>query len=772
MLTSQLALVASSRGLSAFMRQLLSGTSLFDVEAIRQSPNFATDGITIEMIGRVTDVTESVGTSIYRVASSTLTETDHLVGNEYDRMRNILSDVADVQFNNKNLGIAIHLPAVKIVQSVYFDVIGLGPLYLIGETDEFGEPATMLKANFPVYAENATSDEERLYTQLWMKNIRLGAYPEDMSAMFSNNDRHDGSVMLYSGGGIVLDNCRVFGNKDDGLGSDNVFIKPKRESGRFWVYDSVIGFSGRQGTKHNLYIHAIGDFRFVRSVSMRPRHGHAIKIECDRAAIIDSFISNSAHYYNGSWDFDGVQWNNAFPIDTTRHTDILLLNSVVHWKDSDRTNDPKGGINQQSRRNAWGGFSLKMPPVFVPSSAWNDRFDMKWLSGRSGDDTKTDVRSFWTNGTIQQGDTTLPITRFGHIGETEYSTNSPKLNDRFTVRLLLKNQSDEVIHETGATVTDPGSGGNNVVLEMDEPIPIAFDEMTVCAKPEAVAWDKPILNPAFWNPDDPDYYWPKIDDGAGELNYTSNDAQQHFHAQWITECMFLSGWNAAGDCQLMRTDGTPNAEMYIGTGRRPALFPLPPMNAPDGSWTVGPDAADFDFVTEQFAIDRTFFGTQGVSTDYVHPFFTGMRNIGTAKRPNSVLPDITVSHFIDAVGMPPPREQVVVELQPDASVRRIDSANNTPPAVAATPTVSGAHSTGTTSLTVDDATGVQVGTRVHVRFEPKAGTVQMQATQITAVAGTTLTLADPLARDLAGGEEAAIFTPAGAKPPWWNDGVA
>jgi hypothetical protein len=57
-------------------------------------------------------------------------------------------------------------------------------------------------------------------------------------------------------------------------------------------------------------------------------------------------------------------------------------------------------------------------------------------------------------------------------------------------------------------------------------------------------------------------------------------------------------------------------------------------------------------------------------------------------------------------------------------------------------------------------------------FEPKAGTVPMQAATVTAVSGNDVTIDAPLARDLAGDEPVVAFVPAGTKPTWWNDGVA
>jgi hypothetical protein len=208
-----------------------------------------------------------------------------------------------------------------------------------------------------------------------------------------------------------------------------------------------------------------------------------------------------------------------------------------------------------------------------------------------------------------------------------------------------------------------------------------------------------------------------------------------------------------------------------------------PASVDAGNWPDVAGAAEFQWLADDATAQLTLWGTQpdpGVD-DFTHPWIPAFRN--TSIRPlnggASTRPDFFVHANMWEVSFNKVHKPAtVLALETNGDVTDLgepllDHKDRSPARnTSITPAVSGAHPAGATDLAVDDAAGVQVGDRLHVRFAPKVGAVQMLATTVQGVDGNTLTLADALPRDLAGGEEVAAFTPAGAKPSWWNDGVA
>jgi hypothetical protein len=329
---------------------------------------------------------------------------------------------------------------------------------------------------------------------------------------------------------------------------------------------------------------------------------------------------------------------------------------------------------------------------------------------------------------------------------------------------------------TGAEMTSTGTEGTITLPE-----PLAFDipayYSNFLIKRSTDAWDRPRLEPKFYNKSDPDYYWAKIDDGNKRPDYVN--AQQHLHMQWFTDCMFL---HSLGSTRSRPIRYAADEAVGINPGNSSyELLPFPPLNRPQGATAAWPDDADAGVWDVTATSNKTsVFGTDpAAGDDWLTPWVVAARNNsvrplagGSTTRPEGFL-------MADSVWGRRPYQSPVSTLHLEANgtvsdeyAYLADDNDFTPERnTDVTTTVAGAQAPAD-RLTVADATGIAAGDRLHVRFAPKVGAVQMHATTVTGVDGSDVLLLEPFARDLAGGEEVAVFTPAGAKPAWWNDGVS
>lgn len=772
-------------------------TSGYDIAAMRVAPSFPTEGITVAQIGADVTVVEDNATNFWQVTASDLPALNGLVGQQFKRLRDVVNAVNAVDC-------VVKLPACRV--QLHADINHEMPtrLTLQGTVDGNGRPATMLRGCVSAnhFQRDGASTASLLACSIWAKDIRFGVFPEDEPLLLPPNDPiaywiPGGAFNMVFAGDLIIQNCEIVGFQRNGIALTNDRMWDRTNNVNVWLYDCRLMNNGQNGLKHNIYTHATNELRMVRCVSARPRYGHAVKMDGERLILIDCFISNGAHdFIGGNWNFDDNEAAiPAHPINTTRDTDVLIYSSVIHnaspLKGSGAFDpNPRGFFETTSRRSHWGGYGLKFPPMFQEDRAWGlssagepaPTFEAyspsPYISGLS--------RGVATAATAL-GSTTLVLKVMGYIGGNEGTGSGPELGSRYEFRLYtggIWGYGGQVI-ETAGVCVDRGSTwtnkagdkteytGNDVVFELDAPLPVALGAASPgVARLEGEPWYQPLFEPKIWNPADPDYYWPKIKGVDGSLDHENK--QEHFYSHWLTDCMFVSsqkGWGGGGASFLLHLDNTRFLLQY-GASKRPGSMPMPPMSCPAGRWDAGPDAGEFVWLADNYGNDGIMWGTDPVQSDYVHPWMTSIRNLSIATRDGGMVPLYTGEYYQDTpLPVIPGTPQKIWKL--DEIGATVALADSSPvPSMTCRSAIDGAHPAGATTLTFVSASGVSVGHRLHVMFEPKAGTVPMQAATVTAVSSNDVTIDAPLARDLAGGEAVVAFVPAGTKPAWWNDGVS
>ena len=750
-----------------------------DIEPLRQAPEPPATGITLETYPEAgaSTLTEDGSTPAWRVASSDHADSgiQALVGNTYTDLLDLSADIAAAQDAAGGLGVTVFLPdhACKVISDNRFSVSGRGTLALVAPLRADGTPQWQFKPlrQYPIFALGIGDDTD---PALWqnthghVQGIRMGVF-DDEEPVDPSADAQVGDMGVYhgSGGTIVVRDCVIVGFAQDGIESvSSPIFKPYY--GQILVYDSELYWNGSTALKHNVYVHDLAEFRFVRSLSYRPKAGHSLKLETADYRIIDSFISNISPKH--AW---GPGYSD--PINYTRSSKGIIVNSLLEVQEQSGNGRPRQAIGDAARKESWGGYSKRTPAPFTLTTNIAEKGSLiTWNKGGVNHCTHWAGQN---NQIIGEGETTFFLRRFTTMGyqfpgSAKYpGTTRLPLDENLKYDIRIENATGEYIDFIGADVQS--QSGDTVTFDVSGASPSSVPSPGLekfgigAVKINGTDWDTPVLNPKVWNRNDPDYHWGLVGDGAGGVDHSQgNKLDQLF----VTDSLILLG-NGARQA-LFRLRGT--FSMFTGEDGMANTMAMAPMNRPQGATAEWPDvagAAEWGDILHINSEGEKILGVEGSVVDQVDLYPTYLRDVAV-RSISAQMPDSTNVFTVlkVAYGANYGPDPIVSML--DASGVRHDQAPDVAGSINAAPLVSGAHIAGGTDLTVDNATGVSTGDRLHVRFAPRRGAVAMQATTVDAVAGNTITLADPLARDLTGGEEVAVFTPAGAKPAWWNDGVS
>jgi hypothetical protein len=695
-----------------------------------------------------------------------------LVGTRFARLRDVSVAIGQVGEGQGGQDCAVRLPAGRF--TIGADILwrSVGTIAWIGRTHPDRRPATEISGgngqfllSTPRRAEDLADRYRR--SHLFAANLRVGTFSHLEPYLYADHPAHArdgteprdflsaGSAFVHGrGGGIVLHNCHIVGSSINGLGTLVVDYFLKSRYSFLHMYDCEIRLCGTNSLRHNLYLHWLAEFVFVRSTSEQPfGNGHALKLDGEKAVIVDSYVSNVRR------DEPLAVPSLGTPVNFTRTQDLWVRRSVIEHRAADGAN-PRRLFQDTSRRSTWGGFSRKVPPVFAFGDADpRPRF-------RLGGERATTIGGLLRRAS-GVGNRSLIVFRMARVGLTGPAVE-PDRGARYVVRLTLDDRS---IHESGASVGDVRDG--LAMLDLDAPLPRRASEFQVVMLRRAdEPWDQPELEPTYFNRSHPDYYWTTIRDAHGHLDVVG--AQDRIHTRYMADSMLLTGFErGARQVRWLDLDITTTT-LYVTGGPTPlASFPRPPVNRPGGAtadWPDHPTAGEVELLGFGHAVPG--LGRDPEQTDYLHPWSTLLRDLSIRPvRGNRGELTDDVRAYVDQgdfLTSQPWDRNGVLWLAPDGTPRPVPDGGRFL-SLEASCEVEGPHAAGTRRVRVTDARGIAPGRRLHLRYPPASGRAQLLSTIVVGVAGDLVELTEPLAVDLSGGEEIAVFEPAGPKPPWWRD---
>ncbi len=589
-----------------------------------------------------------------------------------------------------------------------------------------------------------------------IKNLRIGPTDAQLAADPNFQITSSGIDLLW-GGRLNVINVKDRNTNHNGVQSHTENEYLTRRTTEMWIYDSEIWGHGTQLDEHNIYVHSLKTFAFIRSVSRDTHGAHEIKADGDRLIVVDSVAAHVT--YPGS---PGINSGSAV-VDISHAQDVFLARNLI----VENTTGGTAGVKIVSRTNNNGGFSTKTPPIFDVENNPGVVRNGRWVSSPNGPASVTGV-SGQVLIAASAGETSLQVGHMGAYGGGDPSTLSSGVN--YTVRVFLMNGN---VQEFTSMATDIARG----VATFTVPgglLAGAAHAQEVAIKKAGDAWDTPLLNSRFWNRSDPNYWWNQIRDASGHLDLTK---QNLFNVIYLEDLLFLM--NPTASSPVIYTLDIWQS-LVVGTGR--SEVPLPPLNNPQGPTAAWPDVPGAATFKEPLAgsgypalgrepsgfVDAAHVGPV---SDFIWPFPVFIADIGIWKDPASVH---NLNQFqVAAIGKDTPATAGFVPdtrwLNGAGALVPVTTANPNPMPTGGQTMLSAAHATGVQTLTVASTAGCAVGQKIMVALPIKPGA--SRAIHISTIdqtpSGTTLHMADGLVRGAASGAAVVCFPKAGSRPSTW-----
>ncbi len=749
-------------------------------------------------------VREDGETHVWRIADADNAAFALLAGTTYARLQQLIDAVSETM-GWSGFDVAVRLPPGEFdcQGPAIASYRGLGTLALIGATDAAGEPLTALqpKAGNKGIVLRAPADLEHARgAHLQLRDLRIGPLPsveaDHLTAggfLHPDHRNFDDLVRHSSGGDLVVVNCVLAGSRSgDGIKASGT-SSFAAEHARVLVFDSELRNCGVAGTKHNFYISGIAEFRAVRCISYMAAMGHAVKVNCPTAYLID------CHFANFDTRRAVPHIGRQTPVNVSKTTRLWMHRCVMEaGQDRNRVGQT---YNEASRESLGGQWAPWMPWPWKtltfnprsgdPQTAWRHAGvgeNANIFGGRVGEwysaePALADKRDGYRH---PSGASVIWIRSSGMYGQTVPSTDRLVVGTTYDIRLITVRGD----HWQGQGVYRQAANDVYYFDIAPASLPFAVDYIAErnatnsirsgsywVAKEPATPWDWPELNPAYWNAASPNYYWQKIDNGKGQPDHIN--AQDLLSYRWITDCLVMGDYsNDFG--QYFALESATN---YIYIGRDGASLPRPPMNYPrPADQPAPPDWPDIEgaarwewFEDSNHASSRFPHGITGTRDDYVQPFFHAFRDVAVRGRRGAAAGDRVRRQMVKrpTASHTDWKEAPAFVLDAAGRARSVEGREGDPFVMAATPEVDGPHAAGIAQIAVSDTAGMEAGLKLHLRYAPERGRKQLHVTTIANLDRRTRTvvLADPVEHALVGGEEIAAFAPAGTKPAWWNDGV-
>jgi len=633
-----------------------------------------------------------------------------------------------------------------------------------GQVDASGYPLTGIStADF-----YCPTRADRLWT---VKNLRFG--PTDAQLMTNprfqlpDNGNH-GQILFRQGGRLNIINVRNRNSRDNGIASSAEAEWLNRRTGEIWVYDTDNWGHGANSDHHNIYVHALKTFAFIRSLSRDTGGAHELKTDSDKVIVLDSVLAHVT--YPGS---PGVKSESAV-MNITRSQQYRVARSLIV------NNTGGSGLAFQvvARANANGGFSTRTPPIFdIGNDPGFIRLG-KWLSNPDGRESSTEI-----NGrTYVEADAGAGSIIFFQL--SPHAAIGPKitLSTRQTYTVRVYRDDDTVQEFTAAPTASPyinPANGKPVPGSAVFPVPgnLGFKVsrvQPVMIKRAADSWDKPLLNSQFWNRNDPNYWWKKIKSGA-VLDLTK---QQDFDEGYVEDTLIIT--NTPNISSVFWIQPTWQ-HIYWGSPQYEPEVPVPPLNNPTGPTMAWPDLPGASTWAEPLAgpgyplsgRDPSGFvsGTkQGPVSDAVWPWPLFVADDGMWVQPGG--PPARQFQLAPLGATLPRRNGFVPDvrwLDANGNLVQVASSDANPIPSGGQTTLKGPHAAGATMLAVASARGCTKGEKLQMALPLKPGAAQaiFISTVTDAPSGTSISVTDPLPRAAADGAAMVCFPHAGTRPATW-----
>ncbi|MDO8561601.1 MAG: peptidoglycan-binding protein [bacterium] len=622
-----------------------------------------------------------------------------------------------------------------------------------GTVDEVGYPLTGIGgAGFRCELRN-----DILWT---LKNVRVGPTEAQLAVDPLLRFGIGNQINFTHGGRLNIINVKSRNSMDNGITADISEEWISRRTSEVWVYDSEFWGHGSTSGEHNIYVHALKVFAFIRSISRDTHGSHELKADGDSVIVVDSAFAHVTYPGSPGWGSDSAVLN------ISRSQDIRLARNLVI------DNTKGGGSSMQiiARTNANGGFSTKTPPVYDVANETGSVRNGRWASS-PGERASATTFNAQVEITANVGATSLQIFRIGPYASSDRSDLS--LAENYTVRVYLDDTTVQEFTAKPTSMTSTGST-NTAIFPVPGGLRAGAARINkVALKKVADAWDTPLLNSRFWNQNDPNYWWDQIRDSQGKLDLRK---QNLFNTAYLEDTLFVV--NNEAIVNVMAVESTWQHVYFAYASGNPEI-PVPPLNRPQGPTTAWPNVSGASEWKEPLAgpgypvngRNPSGFVTgtsQGSVSDMVWPWPFFVADVGIWKQPGG--PPVRQFHVGNDSNIPNDSAFLpdVRWLNGSGALVPVAPDNLDPMPFSSQTTLAGGQSAGTRSLAVAGAAGCAAGQKIMIALPLKAGAPRaLHISTVTQASGNTIGLADGLVRDAASGAGVVCFTKAGSRPSTW-----
>jgi hypothetical protein len=642
-----------------------------------------------------------------------------------------------------------------------------------GAVDGNGKPDTWLAVNDDDFITvGATGSKTELETTsegaiFDVRNMILGPFQAAIDA----NGGDTGSYRFGRGvhhvanfrGQIFLRNCKLTRVKGDGIACPETNYTTKSLTGHVWCYDCELVLCAGGGLVHNVYVHSLASFGFVRSASHSSLALHALKIDSSRCFILNCFLQDHMEV--------GLEYEAADRVlNVTQTVDLYVHNTLFAWHAS---NNGKFAIEFVSRNDQWGGMCIKRPPVML---GMHDNTNQPfWLPTWIETGTQQSEHSVGrvSQSGLASGTSTLTFEKVG--GELDKFVDRD-LSAAGTWDIQIRFSDDTIQTTTGViSAHAPGSITFNISPDTLDRSAVFRDRAKF--KPQAAAWDRPLVDERMYNRQHADYYWGTILDVNGDL-----DMAEHakFPVHVFDNCLFVLLENPSFTDICFVNTYTEMFRRHWRTTLEGVSTLVGPINNPAGAtggWPNDAEAGAWTGEIEGAALSWEIMGVTPSVIDFVWHYPNIFRNIGFHDDDAT----IGLSHHTQTASSSGETEDIYTGSAPvqkligtTGGVSDIAAGNQSPFTGRVKTKLASGASAAATTVSVISAAGMSIGDRIQIFCDSDLTEIygdKLFSTVIADIDGTTITLTDGLIHAADSGDFVSVFPNSTAVPVWWPEAL-
>ena len=548
---------------------------------------------------------------------------------------------------------------------------------------------------------------------------------------------------------------------------------------KIWLYDMEIYDGSSQGNNHNVYTHALSEFRMVRC-KVSNSGIHVLKLENHSNVLLDNYIVDDDPDLTETQGIHG----DAIIVNFSGWQDIFGKRNVISMQTNSSSRKVAFSVSQ--RANALGGTSDKVPYPFDPTDANFGGYRSTATRNPGSYDNGSkfhDHSGTKATATASAGATTVSYFTgtlkydFNSLGAaTDSPTNTATDHYRLWIQVKVTATGAYESHETLATSDNAGTFTLATAIPTGREVELNAQMKFV---PDATGLSAPKANPICFNRADANYYWDTIDNGSGALDRSLTN---------------LYHWQVWEDLSVVATTGSVSSSAAIGrtygnlwiadtfTGNTAGTIPPPPINNPEGPTGGWPDNGaygEWDAKSGEAGAHGSVLPTIGsgdFGSDVIWPQSQYLKNVSyeadagafsgmftntdaAGTRTGKVLYYETDFNFVDTDG-------TVTDIGAAGTPRTDTLTRNAT-------TLSAGAALDASSIVVTSATGVSAGKRIHIHVDGDWGGTSVRLFSTTVddsyVSGTTIPLTDNLPRAASNGARVQFIDNAGTSPGWFPD---